>query len=489
VLKKSLGFVVSLAAVLVFMSPSPAYASSQPEQGLAQVEHFVEDALTSANKGQLEQAHTAFEKFHDAWFQVEESVKSQSGQAYSDIESAMGQAEYAFTVNKSGAAIQALQNLQKTNQKFIDGQYTRGSFQKQNMTLDDFILMLQQTKQDARSNRISSAITDMNHVRQSWLNVEGTVVAQSKTVYDDTERDMVTVNAMLQSQPPNVSGAVGLLNQMVTALSPLAGKTGYSMWDAAMIPIREGLEALLVVVALLAFTKKSASNKGKVWVWSGVSAGMIVSAVLAVLVKFVFSSGAFGKNNFLISGWTGVIAAVMLLYMSYWLHSKSQIKDWQNFLRTKTQAALSTGRLLSLGVLAFLAVFREGTETVLFIIGMVSQITVRNLILGLLVGIAVLAVIAVVMLGVGLKLPIKAFFITSSVIVFYLCLKFTGMGIHSLQLAGLVPSTLARGIPSFSFLAVYPSWQSAVPQIILLVAAVGVIVWRRVLQKRQHLAV
>jgi high-affinity iron transporter len=276
---------------------------------------------------------------------------------------------------------------------------------------------------------------------------------------------------------------------MVSSLSPLAGKTGYSIWDAAMIPIREGLEALLVVAALLAFTNKSESKQGKTWVWAGVSSGLLVSVFLAIVVKFVFSSGAFGQNNFLISGWTGVIAAVMLLYMSYWLHSKSQIADWQKYLRTKTQAALTTGRLVSLGLLAFLAVFREGTETVLFLIGMVNQISLRNLVLGLIVGLAVLAVIAFIMLGIGLKLPMRAFFLTSSLIVFYLCLKFTGMGIHSLQLAGLLPSTTAEGLPSVGFVAVYPSYESAIPQLLILLFAVGVVVWKKITHKRHALDV
>lgn len=488
-LKKSLGIVLSLAAVVCLHSPTIALASSQSEQNLAQVEHFVDEAFTDANQGKMDEAHATYEQFHDAWFQIENGIKSQSGQAYTDIESNMGQVDYAFAVNKPSDVVKALQNLQTVNTKFIHGHYVAKTFEKQNITLDDFILMLQRTKEDAQAHHTSEAIADMNQVRQSWLSVEGTVVAQSQTAYDAAERDMVTINAMLAAGSPNVDGAVKLLNGMVSSLSPLAGKTGYSIWDAAMIPIREGLEALLVVAALLAFTNKSESKQGKTWVWAGVSSGLLVSVFLAIVVKFVFSSGAFGQNNFLISGWTGVIAAVMLLYMSYWLHSKSQIADWQKYLRTKTQAALTTGRLVSLGLLAFLAVFREGTETVLFLIGMVNQISLRNLVLGLIVGLAVLAVIAFIMLGIGLKLPMRAFFLTSSLIVFYLCLKFTGMGIHSLQLAGLLPSTTAEGLPSVGFVAVYPSYESAIPQLLILLFAVGVVVWKKITHKRHTLDV
>ncbi|MGZ4123457.1 MAG: FTR1 family iron permease, partial [Tumebacillaceae bacterium] len=205
----------------------------------------------------------------------------------------------------------------------------------------------------------------------------------------------------------------------------------------------------------------------------------VLSILLAILVKVVFSAAAFGSNNSVIAGWTGVVAALMLLYMSYWLHNQSKIKDWNKYIRDKSEKALSTGKLISFGVLAFLAIFREGTETVLFLIGMVNQISMKDLILGLVVGMLLLAVIAVLMLFIGVKLPLRPFFLVSSLIVFYLCVKFTGMGVHSLQLAGVVPSSTTASLPSVDFFAVYPSWQSTVPQLLIVLFALLVVVSKR----------
>jgi high-affinity iron transporter len=289
---------------------------------------------------------------------------------------------------------------------------------------------------------------------------------------------------MLSANPPDYKQANKVTNSMIQYLTPLAEKTSYTFWDAAMILIREGLEALLVVIALMSFVKKSGEGKGKGWIWSGVLAGLGVSVILAIIVKFVISSGAFGNNNALIAGWTGVFAAVMLLYMSYWLHSQSNIADWNRYIREKSQTALSTGKLVSLGVLAFLAVFREGTETVLFYIGMASQIKIQSLLIGFLLGAGILAVLAYLMVFVGLKLPLRPFFMVSSIIVFYLCIKFTGMGIHSLQLAGLIPTTNASAIPSVEFFALYPSWESTIPQIILVLAAVFILLFKNVKSKK-----
>jgi high-affinity iron transporter len=406
---------------------------------------------------------------------VEDTVKTDSKPAYKDIETQMGQVEYAFMVNKQEDVLTALDSLQKVLQKYIDGQYANTADNKEeNLTLAGFVSLLEQTKDVVLKHDQAASISGITKVRESWLTVEGNVVAQSASVYSDSERDMVVVNAMISDQ--KYDEAAKLLDRMIAYLTPLSQKSTYTLWDAAMIPIREGLEALLVVGALLAFVKKSKQKKGKLWIWSGVIVGLIVSAVLAVIVKFVFSSGAFGNNNFLIGGWTGLFAAIMLLYMSYWLHSKSNVKQWNQYIQEKTQTALSTGNIVSLGVLTFLAVFREGTETVLFIIGMVNQISVQQLLLGIVVGFVVLAVIAFIMLYIGAKLPIRPFFLVSSLIVLYLCIKFTGLGINSLQLAGALPNTHSTVLPSITFLGFFPSWQSALPQILIVLTAVAVVV-------------
>jgi high-affinity iron transporter len=464
---------------LIGMTPVTVGAASQGTDNMIKAEQYVDQALVEAKQGHIKEANESFQKFNDMWLDVEDSVKSDSGQVYSDIESNMGQIQYAFIQNKQQDIVTSLKGLQDVNEKYIHGQYAKGDeFQKENITLSDFIALLQQTKEKAKNHDQKAAQEEIAKVRQSWLSVEGVVVAQSASIYNDSERDMGTINGMLAANQPDYEGVVHKLDQMIQYLTPLASKSGYTIWDAAMIPIREGLEALLVVAALLAFVKRSNQSKGKAWIWGGVIGGLGVSAILAVIVKLVFSSGAFGNNNFLIGGWTGVIAAVMLLYMAYWLHSQSNIKDWQQYVRTKSQSAVSTGRLVSLGFLSFLAVFREGTETVLFIIGMINEISLKNLLIGILLGLGTLAVLAFLMLVVGLKLPMRPFFMISSLIVFYLCFKFTGMGIHSLQLAGAIPSTTAS-LPSLGFLAFYPSWQSAIPQIGLVVFALLVIFWKK----------
>jgi high-affinity iron transporter len=456
--------------------PAPAFAAGNSNEDMRKADESVDKAIDFAVKGNLAESQKSYDQFNKNWRQIEEGVKADSATAYRDIESNMGKVVYAFTLKKQDQVVQGLQSLKSVNEKFASGGYPKEpGFKKEDLSLDDFIILLQQTKKEVSNQDQDQALLSIKKASDSWLSVEGVVVAQSASVYSDSERDLVSIQAMLTANPPNYQQAEKTITNMVNYLTPLAQKSQYTYWDAAMILIREGLEALLVVIALMSFAKKSESAKGKRWIWTGVLSGLGVSVILALIVKFVISSGAFGNNNALIGGWTGVFAAVMLLYMSYWLHSQSNIADWNRYLREKSQTALSTGKLISLGVLAFLAVFREGTETVLFYIGMASQIKLQSLLLGFLIGAVILGVIAYLMVFVGLKLPLRPFFMVSSVIVFYLCIKFTGMGIHSLQLAGLIPTTNAESIPSVEFFALYPSWESTIPQLVLVLAA-GIIV-------------
>lgn len=440
--------------------------------------NIIIQTIQSVDKGEMDAASKQFRTFTSTWISIEDGVKKQSQQAYHDIEDKMGQVSFAFAqqpVNQAKVK-NALLQLKNTNVKFIAGKYTDGSDKKSNNStqtgdISELITLLNQSLSKINNNDIQGAKNDIEKFRKSWLNVEGVVLTQSSKVYGDAERDMVSSYSMLSSKPADVKGAKKTIEGMRDYLSPLVTKTSYNMMDAITILLREGLEGLLVVVALLGFLRKSGHEDKSKWIWIGVAVGIGISIILGTIVNLLFSAGAFGSNNFLIAGWTGVFAAVMLLYMSYWLHSKSSISEWQRYIRTQSTKALDTGSLFSLALLSFLAVFREGTETVLFFIGMASSIKLTSLLLGIVIGLFILVLLSYLILKVGLKIPMRPFFLVSSILMFYLCFKFTGMGIHGLQLAGLLPATQAP-IPTVDFFALYSTWESFIPQMILLVVAV-----------------
>ncbi len=143
--------------------------------------------------------------------------------------------------------------------------------------------------------------------------------------------------------------------------------------------------------------------------------------------------------------------------------------------------------MAGLALLAFLAVFREGAETTVFYLGMAPAIAPRDLLLGIGVGIAILIVAAVLMLALGVKLPVRPFFRVAGLLVYYLGFKFVGAGLHSLQVAGVIPGTPIAGLssnPIFEFFGIYPTWQTLLPQLALLLGALAVWVLLRVSERR-----
>jgi high-affinity iron transporter len=444
---------------------------------MKQANNIINQSIESLGNGEMDTTSEQFKKFISTWISIEDGVKKKSQQAYHDIEDKMGQVQFALAqqpINQDKLK-NALLDLKKTNEEFIEGKITSSDTNITNSAqkgdVAELVMLLNQSLSKINKNDVQGAKVDIEKFRKSWLNVEGIVLTQSSKIYSDAERDMVSSYAMLSSKPADIAGAKKIIGNMRDYLSPLVSKTSYNMMDAITILLREGLEGLLVVVALLGFLRKAGHEEKSKWIWLGVGVGIGVSIILGTLVNLLFSAGAFGSNNFLIAGWTGIFAAVMLLYMSYWLHSKSSISEWQRYIRTQSIKALDTGSLISLALLSFLAVFREGTETVLFFIGMASSIKLTSLLLGIAIGLLILIVLSYLILKIGLKIPMRPFFLVSSILMFYLCFKFTGMGIHGLQLAGLLPVTQAP-IPTIDFFALYSTWESIIPQTILLVIAV-----------------
>lgn len=485
---RSIHFALVLVLIGLLTFPTKSFATS-PEEDLRQANVQIDEVVKSVQLGDTKTASEQFKKYTANWISFESGIKEKSEQAYHDIEDNMGQVQFALAQDpvNSESVQKTLQQLKETNTKFINGQFSQTSISDQDASKNNgdvakLIMLLNQSLDKIDNQDIDGAKLDIEEFRKSWLDVEGVVLTQSATVYKNAESDMVTSYSMLSANPPDVKGAKKTIEEMRDYLSPLVSKTSYTMLDATTILLREGLEALLVVVALMGFLKKSGHSDKSKWIWIGVGSGIGISLVLGILVNFLFSAGTFGHNNFLIAGWTGVFAAVMLSYMSYWLHSKSSILEWNRYIQKKSTKALDTGSLLSIAILAFLAVFREGTETVLFYIGMASSIDLGSLLGGIAIGLTILLITSYLILKVGLKIPMRPFFMVSSILMFYLCFKFTGMGIHGLQLAGFIPATQAP-IPTIDFFAIYSTWESFIPQMILLVVAVFVAFLGKIKQK------
>ncbi len=430
----------------------------------------VDAALLQLRSGDAEASKVSFAPVKSWWARSKQGAKADSAALAAEIGSGIADVSLAYVGGDPGEIRSKLEALRLALVSYDEGAYADNEGRTR-MTLGAYLSKLGGVKSAIEAGDPDGAARGARELQNLWLAVEGEVVGRSASVYANTERDLVLLPAYLDD-PDQIDRAVPLLDNMIAALTPLAD-AGYSWIDAALIPIREGLEALLVVGSLLAFVRKSGSARGQRWIVAGSAAGLLFSVAAGAGVSLLLSASVFGAGNSLLNGWTGIAAAAMLLYVGYWLHRSSDIRRWNEKLQAGSRRALSGGRTFSLALLAFLAIVREGLETVIFLIGLAGRMPGRELLLGIGAGFGVLIVVAVVILKLGDRLPLRPFFLISSVVVFYLGFKFLGSGIHSLQMAGLIPSTTESYLPSIPSISLYSSWYSTLPQLLLLSAALA----------------
>ncbi|MDL9993771.1 ferrous ion permease EfeU [Bacillus stercoris] len=447
---------------LLMVFGSAAHAEDDPIAALIQLN---KQMIKSVQDGDIDSAQQTFETFKAKWKKEEPSIKKENLSSHSEMDANIAMISLSFInqdADKLKTQLEELSSHLKTYQQAVVLKKTSSGQSRASLTA--YIHSLKDTKQLIEKKQLDEASSAIDNLVTSWLAVEGDVVSQSKEAYTTSEENLALMKAEIGSHPEKVSKQI---DEMIQLLEPIASSS-YSWWDAALIPIREGMEALLVIGALLTMTKKARVTRSSAWIWGGASAGMVVSLAAGIGVTVLFSSSVFGENNFLLGGVTGVLSAVMLLYVGVWLHRNASMDKWREKINIQKSQALKKRSLLSFALIAFLAVVREGLETVIFFIGLVGKLPLTELIGGTAAGLIVLVIVGVLMIKLGMRIPLKPFFLLSMAVVLYMCVKFLGTGVHSLQLAGILPSDAESWLPSVSVLGIYPSVYSTIPQLLIL---------------------
>ncbi|MDP0494981.1 MAG: FTR1 family protein [Verrucomicrobiota bacterium JB024] len=242
------------------------------------------------------------------------------------------------------------------------------------------------------------------------------------------------------------------------------GKTVQSF----LILFREGIEAMLVVAALVAYLRRSGfSDKVKV-IWWGCGLALLASVLAAWLLDSVIQAS--GANREMLEGVTMLIAAMVLIYVSYWLTAKKDADRWQAFVKEKMDKAIGEGSLFALGFVAFLAVFREGAETILFYQALIAGSSGQQNAIWAGVGLATVGLVLVygVVRLASIRLPLRLFFGATAVLLFAMAFVFVGQGILELQVAGLIHTTSLEGWPMMSLLGIFPTRETMIGQALVL---------------------
>ncbi|CAI6321544.1 FTR1 family protein [Bacillus subtilis] len=447
---------------LLMVFGSAAHAEDDPIAALIQLN---KQMIKSVKDGDMDSAQQTFDTFKAKWKKEEPSIKKENLSSHSEMDANIAMISLSFInqdARKLKTQLEELASHLETYQQAVVLKKTSSGQSRASLTA--YIQSLKDTKQFIEKKQLDEASSAIDNLVTSWLAVEGDVVSQSKEAYTTSEENLALMKAEIGSHPEKVSKQI---DEMIQLLEPIASSS-YSWWDAALIPVREGMEALLVIGALLTMTKKARVTRSSTWIWGGASAGMAVSLAAGIGVTVLFSSSVFGENNFLLGGVTGVLSAVMLLYVGVWLHRNASMDKWREKINIQKSQALKKRSLLSFALIAFLAVVREGLETVIFFIGLVGKLPLTELIGGTAAGLIVLVIVGVLMIKLGMRISLKPFFLLSMAVVLYMCVKFLGTGVHSLQLAGILPSDAESWLPSVSVLGIYPSVYSTIPQMLIL---------------------
>lgn len=303
--------------------------------------------------------------------------------------------------------------------------------------------------------------------------VEPTLSARDKSLMVKIEMAMGRYRSMVADRAPLQD--IQAQARAVETLYEDAERTMASGADATTafvgsftILVREGLEALLVVVAMLAFLRKAERTDMIRYVhagWTGaLGLGLVTWAVATYLVTIS------GASREITEGLSSLFAAVVLLSVGMWMHQKSMAGVWQKYIHDKLSAALNRKSALFMFGLAFIAVYREVFETILFYAALWEQGNHQALAAGLATGVVLLAAVALGLLRFSARLPIGKFFSWSSALVAVLAIVLTGKGISALQEAGWIGSKVL-GTWRIESLGIYPSVQVLAAQL-----AMGILV-------------
>jgi high-affinity iron transporter len=253
--------------------------------------------------------------------------------------------------------------------------------------------------------------------------------------------------------------------------------------QSATILLREGLEALLVIAALAAYLDKTGARDRLAALYSGAALAVAASLVAA----YLFEAFNNGMHSDILEGVIILAAAALMLYVSGWLMMRQDPRAWQGFLRTQAEAALAKRTGAAVALLAFLAVFREGAETVLFVhaLAKTSGGWSGELIAGLLVAALVLVVLFFTINLVARRVPLRPLFLLTSAFLFFMAVKFIGEGIQEFQEQQLVSTTPLGHAGWLERIGLNPTLEALAAQLVVVVLAIATYV---ILERRARSA-
>ena len=290
----------------------------------------------------------------------------------------------------------------------------------------------------------------------------------------EAEREMIALRTAIGQGRPSEAVTVQavqvieLLDRADAALSGGSLSPSTAFVSSLVILVREGLESILVVSAIIAFVVKTRRHDALPYIHAGWIGALALGGLTWVMARYTLNIS--GASRELTEGITALLAAAMLLYVGWWLHSRSNAQAWNRYVREQLNTALARRTLWAMAGISFLVVYREVFEMILFYETLWSQAGAVGhdaVLWGIAAAMVLLVLIGGMILRYSVRLPIGPFFTVSSILLALMAVVFVGNGIAALQEAGVLETTTVRFV-SLPLLGIHPTVQSLVLQALML---------------------
>jgi high-affinity iron transporter len=266
----------------------------------------------------------------------------------------------------------------------------------------------------------------------------------------------------IHKQRADIEAKLDQAAQMLAETSDFSGY--YAFLNSALIILREGLEAALILAAIIAMLRVMGAPHAVRYIHFGWILALIAGVVtwLAAQTVLTFS----GQHRESMEGFISIFAAVALFYVGYWLHTRTEARRWQAFIQDKVQNVLSRKSIVGFVGISFFAVYREAFEVVLFYqaLWLQNQNSHNAILGGFAGGVIALLIATFAIFKLGLRLPLKYFFGVTGALLYIMAFIFAGTGINQLQAAGWLPATPLDFPPAVPLLGIYPTMESLAAQ-------------------------
>ena len=422
-------------------------------------------------KQDIESVKLAYKQVNSGWTANESIVRSTSSAYYNRIETSLALLRAAIELEPVDYQIIEVnsQSLKQAIQDFLTGTELESATGTNLASLKDGLQLLERAKEAFAKGQTSQAKEAMQSFIELWPSIEGEVSTRNYKLYIRVEQETPVI--MVKGQEPTYQTK---LESLIDELKQINKASQYSYWDVTLIVLREGLEAMLIVLALVASLKSLKAKRPLAYVYAGTATGLLASIALALALTALLPTIFSGVARELIEAVTGFFAVVTLTLVGIWLHRSSSLASWQAYIDRQLAAYQRTGRLWTLFGVSFLAVFREGAETILFLVGILSKISFWEMLLGISLATLILSLVWLVLKYLANRLSLPWLFKILTIGIYVLAFKILGVSIHTLIVTRYLPANpiVWGNLQAIEWLGFYPTWWTVASQALYLLGLV-----------------